>query len=444
MEMKVSKAEPGAWVVVALLFLFMLINFVDKAVVGLAGVPIMKEMNLTPAQFGLIGSSFFFLFSISAILTGFLVNRVKTRWALLVMGLVWALTQFPMVGTVGFATMMACRIALGAGEGPAYPVALHSAYKFFPNELRTLPTAVIAQGASIGVMAALPALNYVIINYSWHWAFGMLGIAGLAWTVAWLILGKEGSLDDVSVAPVAGTRARAVPYSKLLFNPTVLAAWCAFFGAYWALSLALSWQTPFLINGLGFSQHEAGFLAALPWGLSVITVIAAGWLSQRMLLSGFSSRVARGVLGGACVALGGIGLIIMPQLPGAELKVAMSVIAGSLPGVIYVVVHAVVSEITPAAQRGAMLAIGNAVGTSGGLLAPFIMGSIIENAATPIDGYSRGFVLCGIIMAVTGAIGMAFMRPERDRGHLDEARLFAPDVPAAGEPARDVAPKPAA
>jgi MFS family permease len=206
--MKISKAEPGAWLILALLFAFMLINFVDKAVIGLAGVPIMQEMNLTPGQFGLIGSSFFFLFSISSIATGFLVNRVQTRWALLAMGLIWALTQFPMVGSVGFATMIACRIALGAGEGPAYPVALHSTYKFFPNELRTLPTAVIAQGASIGVMGALPALNYIIINYSWHWAFGMLGIAGLAWTIAWLIFGREGTLDETPAA-AAHRRARA-------------------------------------------------------------------------------------------------------------------------------------------------------------------------------------------------------------------------------------------
>ena len=102
------------------------------------------------------------------------------------MGLVWALTQFPMLGTVGFATLVACRVALGAGEGPAYPVALHSTYKWFPNELRTLPTAIIAQGAGIGIMVALPLLNWVIVNYSWHWAFGVLGIAGLAWSAAWL------------------------------------------------------------------------------------------------------------------------------------------------------------------------------------------------------------------------------------------------------------------
>ena len=77
--------QKGAWLVVALLFLFMLINFADKAVIGIAAVPIMQELRLTPRQFGLVGSSFFLLFSISAVVTGFIVNRVQTRWALLTM-----------------------------------------------------------------------------------------------------------------------------------------------------------------------------------------------------------------------------------------------------------------------------------------------------------------------------------------------------------------------
>src|SRR5215813_14141927 len=194
-----ATAHPAAvprrgWLIVGLLFLFMVINFADKAVIGIAAVPIIEELHLSPREFGLLGSSFFLLFSVSAIVTGFIVNRVETRWALLVMGLIWALTQFPMLGTVGFATIMAARIALGAGEGPAYPVALHSTYKWFPNELRTLPTAIVAQGAGIGIMVALPLLNWVIVHYSWHWAFGVLGIVGLAWSAAWLVLGREGSL----------------------------------------------------------------------------------------------------------------------------------------------------------------------------------------------------------------------------------------------------------
>jgi MFS family permease len=79
-------------------------------------------------------------------------------------------------------------------------VALHSAYKWFPDELRTLPTAIIAQGAGIGIMVALPLLNWVIVHHSWHWAFGVLGMTGLAWTAAWLALGREGPLTASAMA----------------------------------------------------------------------------------------------------------------------------------------------------------------------------------------------------------------------------------------------------
>jgi ACS family D-galactonate transporter-like MFS transporter len=50
-----------AWLIVALLFLFMLVNFADKAVIGIAAVPMMQELGLSPSEFGLIGSSFFLL-----------------------------------------------------------------------------------------------------------------------------------------------------------------------------------------------------------------------------------------------------------------------------------------------------------------------------------------------------------------------------------------------
>src|SRR6201994_162123 len=147
----------GAWKITFLLFLFMLVNFADKIVVGLAGGPIMKELNLQPSEFGLLGSSFFFLFSIAAIVVGFIINRVATRWVLLVLAVIWALAEFPMVGTVSFTTLLICRIILGAGEGPAFSVAVHAVYKWFPDEKRALPTAILSQGSAFGVVLAVPA-----------------------------------------------------------------------------------------------------------------------------------------------------------------------------------------------------------------------------------------------------------------------------------------------
>jgi len=277
-------------------------------------------------------------------------------------------------------------------------------------------------------MVALPLLNWVIVNYSWHWAFGVLGIAGLAWSAAWLVLSREGSM-----AAATGTDATPTPeriaYGRLLLSPTIIACWCASFGAQWGLSQALSWQGAFLIKGLGFTQGSIGLLGALPAGASVILVIAAGWSSQRLLARGVPSRVARGIFGGASVAGGGAALAIMPYVPGVSAKIALTTIGVALPSVIYVIGNAVVSEIAPVAQRGALLAIGTAVSTSAGLLAPYVMGSVVETAATPLEGFNSGFMICGVIMLVGGVIGISLMRPER------EAIRWASEMPEAVGPA---------
>ena len=180
------------------------------------------------------------------------------------------------------------------------------------------------------------------------------------------------------------------------------------------------------MNVLGFSQQEVGLLSALPWGFGVILVISLGWYSQRLLTKGVSSRVARGILGGACVALGGVVLLLLPYMPNATLRILATMVGTSLPAVIYVFSHAIVGEITPVQQRGAMLAIGNAVGTSAGILAPYIMGNVIERAATPTDGYNTGYEICGLIMLVGGIIGMLFMRPEKDGARLARAGALRP------------------
>jgi len=59
------------------------------------------------------------------------------------------------------------------------------------------------------------------------------------------------------------------------------------------------------------------------------------------------------------------------------------------------------------------------------MLAPLIMGSIIQNAATPIAGYERGYVILGAMLIAGGVIGLLFIRPEADR-----KRLAARAVPA--------------
>jgi len=405
----------GAWKITFLLFLFMLVNFADKIVVGLAGVPIMTELQLSPQQFGELGSSFFLLFSIAAIVVGFVINRVETRWVLLVLSLIWALAQFPMVGTIGFTTLLICRIILGAGEGPAFSVAAHAIYKWFPDEKRTLPTAILSQGSAFGVILAVPLLNWVIVNYSWHYAFGVLGIVGLMWGALWLALGKEGPL--VQTVAMAANEPR-VPYFQLLTSRTFIGCCAATFGAYWALSLGLTWFTPFIIKGLGFSQKDAGWISILPWVFGAAIVLLTGWVSQVMLTRGYTTRGARGVLGAAPLIVGGAILAMLPYVSGAGLQIALLVVGSGLCGSIYVVCPPMIGEFAPVSQRGAVISIYGAIYTLAGILAPTVMGSVIQRAAEPLDGYMTGFTINAVILVASGLLGLLLLWPNSERARL--------------------------
>src|SRR5204863_8042125 len=99
----------GAWRITFLLFLYMLVNFADKIVVGLAGVPIMNELQLSPKEFGFLGSAFFFLFSISAVVVASTVNCVPSRRGVLLLALHSALLQFPRVAALAFTNPIVCR-----------------------------------------------------------------------------------------------------------------------------------------------------------------------------------------------------------------------------------------------------------------------------------------------------------------------------------------------
>jgi len=413
--MTAQPTPKGAWKITFLLFLFMLVNFADKIVVGLAGAPIMDELKLSPEQFGLLGSSFFLLFSISAIVVGFIVNRVATRWVLLVMAAIWSVAQFPMVGTVSFTTLVICRIILGAGEGPAFSVAAHAVYKWFPDEKRTLPTAILSQGSAFGVILAVPALNWIIVNHSWHYAFGALGVVGLMWVTAWLVMGKEGPLVQTVAMAAADPR---VPYFQLLTSRTFIGCCAATFGAYWALSLGLTWFTPFIVKGLGFSQKDAGWISVLPWVFGATIVLLTGWISQVMMARGFTTRVSRGVLGSVPLIVGGLILAVLPHVSGAGLQIAFLVVGSGLCGSIYVVCPPMLGEFTPVQQRGAVLAIYGAIYTLAGMIAPSVMGVVIQNAVVPLDGYMTGFTINAVVMAASGLLGLLLLWPNTERARL--------------------------
>jgi ACS family D-galactonate transporter-like MFS transporter len=292
-----ERSQARRWVIVASLFLFMLINFADKAVLGLVAIPMMHDMQLTHAQFGLVGSAFFILFSLSGIAVGLFADRVSMKWLLAALALTWACAQLPLAWPSSFAVLLLCRILLGAGEGPASPLALHVVYTWFDDRERNLPTTIVQQGATAGVIVAGPLLTYISQRWHWHATFLTLGVVGAAWTVLWLCVGKTGHrARSVPSLATAVTRQPRLRYRTLLADRTVIGVMLQCFVGYAVIAVGFTWVPAYFRLGLGFPATQAGWLFAAQVATQIPVGIALAVFSHRLLKRGMPSRRARGAL----------------------------------------------------------------------------------------------------------------------------------------------------
>lgn len=406
-----ERSAGRAWTVVALVFLFMVINFADKAVVGLASVPIMQELHLGHTQFGMLGSAFFLLFSVSGVAVGFLANRFRTKTIMCVMGVVWAAALLPISRVSSFAVLVSSRVILGAAEGPAFPVAVHAVYKWFPDERRALPTSVVASGAAVGAGIVAPLVIWVIEAFGWHAAFGTLGVIGLAWVGLWLVLGSEGPAANSTAPSGSGRR---VPYRELLLSRTAIGVYVAGFAAYWIIALNLVWLGNYLIKGLRMAPADAAWVIALPSAMQMALAPAIAYLSQRLSRRGISSQVARGWVGTLCVVIGGVSMACFPFVEMGVFKIFLVGLACSIGSVIFTLGATLIGEISPASQRGAALGVTNSIVTLAGLCAPIAMGRIVDINADPSAGFRSGFLYAGALVATLGLIAAILINPEHD------------------------------
>ena len=426
-----TRSKRQRWVIVAGLFFFLAINFADKALIGLAAEPIMRELGLTHTQFGRIAASFFTFFSISALLVGLLANRVKARWLLLAMAITWSISQVPLLVFATPLTLIVSRVLLGASEGPAYPVAVHALYKWFPDHERAVPSAVLTIGASFGAGLIAPVITGVIVHFGWHAAFVMLAVAGMIWSGIWLRIGKEGPLgtrgghgshaagdaDSLRAHPsaLALPLPHKIPLGALLLSRTCIGSDLSGFAAYVILTMSTIWLPSYLVRVAGYSLTEVGWIVVLPaFGQMVVSPLFSWW-SQRLMARGVSSRHARGTLGAAAVVASGAALAVMPQLPAGPLLIAAVTIAFSLASFTFVSGVMLAGEIVPPAQRGGVLGINICITTLAGFVTPAVMGQVIDHAAAQVDGYRTGMMLAGVFSVVAGVIAACLIDPASDR-----------------------------
>ncbi|MFJ9201316.1 MFS transporter [Streptomyces flaveolus] len=417
-----------AWLITAMIVTFMLINYADKSVLGLAAVPIMDELGISNSAYGAISSSFALLFSLSGLVVGFVSARVSSRVLLFTMAALWAVAQLPVLFVASVPALVAGRVLLGAAEGPAASMSMHALYKWFPADRRGLPSALQISGAALGTLVAAPVVTWLITGFGWRSAFLALAVTSLAWSLVWWKAGHDGPYGQGS-NPGGGTHPPAgaphgspsrerLPYRRLLLNGTVLGSIAAAFGASWALALSHAWLPVYLRTQLGMTPGGAATLISGVSAFSLILLLAVPPLLDRFRRRGFSARRSTGVPQGVAVVVAGLAMATFPFIDALWAHLALLAVAFGGHAIVFPLHYMTASAVVPPLQRGAVFGIVAATGTLPGLVAPYVTGHLLDSATSPSSGYTQAYLLSSAVMLLCGLVALVTIRPERDARRL--------------------------
>ncbi|MGP9782407.1 MFS transporter [Arthrobacter sp. MYb211] len=414
------------WGIVVMLLIFFMLNFADKAAIGLASTPIRESMNLSASQYGLLSSAFFWLFAVGAVTLTAVFRRISYNWAAGILMITWILTMLPLTAQTTFGVLLASRIALGFFEGPAHALCQSIVHELFPPEKRAAAGAVVNAGSSLGPLFAAPILTWIILTWDWHASFVFLVGISITWAIVWFFYAdklpfrKRRIANEPRAAKEDPNGDIVVPFYRLLLIPSFWGLALLSFAGYLITSLKVSWLPAFMNEGLGYSMESVGVLVTIPYIVAVVVLLGAGLLSGHLLKRGHSSRMARSFLTAACLLFAGASMITFTQIPAGPLQLVLVVAAFSINSVAFSIGFAGASDFLPAHQRASFFGCIIAAYSIAGMVAPYVLGLIVESAASSVQGYSNGFLIVGITICVFGVAGGMMLNPARARTRLLE------------------------
>ena len=174
------------WIVLALVFLGIVINYIDRGNLSIAAPWIMRDFRIAPAAMGVLLSSFFWTYGAFQIPAGVTVDRFGIRRTYAAGFLVWSLASAAIALSRGPGDITGLRMLLGLAEAVAPLASISFIRNNFAAQDQGLPTSIYISGQNLG--PALGALVGAILldRFGWRLMFAITGLGALVWLPCWL------------------------------------------------------------------------------------------------------------------------------------------------------------------------------------------------------------------------------------------------------------------
>jgi MFS family permease len=415
-----SENKPSVIAISFVLALAFVINYVDRGNLSVAAPLIQREFHIDPIRLGLLFSAFVFSYAVMQIPAGYLADRLNLKWLYAGAFVWWSLANAATFLATGFLSLLLLRMLLSIGEAISLPASSKVLATLFSEEKRGIANGILDSGYKFGPALGVAVGGIFLGHFGWRYLFLCTGLGALLWLIPWFWI--AGSIPSIHSSRSAPSASVSSTHATLSIKEILLSgrAWGTFFGNFcggYVWYLMLSWLPSYLVNERHLNLTSMGLVGSLLFGVTGITSILSGIVTDRMIRAGISPSKARlgfmiaGLLFSAFLVPAGFA-------HSSSQALGYMFVAFAAYGMYSSNVWAATQSIAGPPNIGRWAGIQNLIGNLGGVASPALTGWIVS-----VSGSFRwAFALAALFMGAGILIYVFIVRT------LDPIRFAAPQI----------------
>ncbi len=280
-----------SWPLVAMLCATATAGYICRVNVSTAGPLLMEEFGLSQIEMGRIFSAFLIGYALMQVPAGALADRFGARRVLSVAAWLWAgitiIQTLAGVGPIGSTAasaliiFMIFRLLLGISASPTYPASAQGVSRWIMPAYQGRANGIVIASIGLGSAIAPPLVSNIMVHWGWRPALIVSAIPALIIAILWLktrepeevIKAPEEILPEKKPEMIEGGKIRSMSFYLLTLSYTLQG-----YVGY----IFVAWFYIYLVQERHFSLLTGAWMSSLPWILSIISIPAGGWISDRL------------------------------------------------------------------------------------------------------------------------------------------------------------------
>jgi ACS family glucarate transporter-like MFS transporter len=399
-------SQNKSWSIVAMLCATATAGYICRVNVSTAGPLLMKEFGLSQIAMGRIFSAFLLGYAFMQVPAGALADRFGARRVLSVATWLWVIItvlqtltgwgSFASATTTALIVFMVFRLLLGIAASPTYPGSAQGVSRWIIPRFQGRANGIVIASVGLGSALTPPLVSNIMVHWGWRPALVISALPALVIALLWTRIAEPAAVstglkqapDNNKVVLASSGNIRSISFYLLTISYTLQG-----YVGY----IFVSWFYMYLVQERHFGLLNGAWMSSLPWILSIVSIPAGGWVSDRLATGSLGQVWGRRIVPLTGMALSGILISIGAHTQNAIIAALCLAFATSFILCVEGPFWAMMMRIA-----------GNKSGTAGGIMnMGSNLGGLLSPALTPIIASYIGWenaLHVAALLALTGAI----------------------------------------